>query len=685
LAEKVRCEIGSSGGEKISRDIVVFLVSIVVVGVIVLAAHWPALSRKSLSFDDEQYLLENQLVQNPGWKSARRFLTEVLYPSTVRGYYQPLAMISLMADYAMGGRPDNLTPFRITSLALHLANTVLIILLLYQLFGEPWAAALVGLLFGVHPLTIEPIPWLSERKTLLAAFFVLWSLIFYVRFCRSRAPAGSALTSGNRKIYFVCMAFFILALMSKPTSTPLPLLMLLLDYWPLNRLSKKTFVEKIPFFVLGIIAAIITFLSQKNTAAVTMPGEYGPMRIPLIVCHNIIFYLYKFIWPVRLSAFYPFPEPFTLQNPIVLVGVIGTAVLFAALLISLRWTRSLLTGWLFFFLAIFPTLGIIGFHPVIAADRHAYLPMVGFLLPLAALLTHFCRVSTATFSRRHILALALVLLVSVAEIVILRRYLVHWRDTVTHYKYMLSLTPDYPILHNNLALAFGRMDKTDEAIENFYRSLQLKNNSHEVHNNLGNALLKKGKIDEAIEHYRKAISLTKNLRLRRNPLPGFAEAHYNLANALRMQGHFNEAVEHYNQALTLTPEDADTHYGLGLALAELKKFSQAIEHYKKAIEIKPNFIIAHGHLGLALAAVGRNDEALKEFRIVLSVRPEDAEMHFNVGVLLERQGKIAEAINAYQQALQINPDYTQARDYLKAALAKKQAEKNNHKKAHKLF
>jgi tetratricopeptide (TPR) repeat protein len=658
------CEVSEEEKSRGHREIVVLLVSIVVVGVIVLAAHWPALSAKSLSLDDDQYLLENRLVQNPSWNSTRCFLTEVLYPSTVRGYYQPLAMISLMADYALGGRPDNLTPFRITSLALHLANTALIILFLYLLFGEPWAAALVGLLFGVHPLTVEPIPWLSERKTLLAAFIVLWSLIFYVRFCHYR----------NRKNYFVCIAFFILALMSKPTSTPLPFLMLLLDYWPLNRLSKKVVLEKIPFFILSIAAAIITFISQKNTADVTMPSEYGLMQIPLIVCHNIIFYLYKFIWPVRLSAFYPFPQPFTPQNPMVLAGVIGTVVLLAILPVSLLWTRSLLAGWLFFFLAIFPTLGIIGFHPVIAADRHAYLPMVGFLLPLAALLTCFHRVSIATFSRRHILALVMVLLVSAAEIITLRRYLVHWCDTVTHYEYMLSLTPGYPTLHNNLALAFERLDKTDEAIEHYYRSLQL-SDSYEVHNNLGNALLEKGEIDEAIEHFRNAIALTENMRLRKNQMPGFAEAHYNLANALSMQERFDEAVEHYNQALQLTPYDADTHYALGLTLAKMKEFSQAIEHYKKAIELEPNFIFAHGRLGLALAAVGRNDEAIEEFQIVLSDRPEDAEIHFNIGVLLEQQGEIIKAIKHYQQALQINPDFTQAHEHLQAALAK-QAENN---------
>ena len=195
------------------------LTGVIVVCGIVFAVHKPALSARAVSFDDEQYLFENHLVQNPSFKSAGRFLSEVLRPSTVRGYYQPLTMISLMLDYAMGGRADNLMPFRLTSLALHTANTILIILLLYQLFDNMWAAAATGLLFGLHPMTVESIPWLAERKTLLAVFFALWSLIFYIRFSRSR----------GRRNYGFCMMFFILALLSKQNTTRLPILMLLLD------------------------------------------------------------------------------------------------------------------------------------------------------------------------------------------------------------------------------------------------------------------------------------------------------------------------------------------------------------------------------------------------------------------------------------------------------------------------
>jgi len=651
LGEKICRKTGSNGSGGGACSIAVFLVCLVVAAGVVLAAHWPALSSKALSFDDEQYLLENKLVKNPGLKSTERFLSEVLYPSSVRGYYQPLAMISLMTDYAMGGRADNLTPFRITSLALHIANTILIIVLLYQLFGNFWAAAAAGLLFGVHPITIESIAWLSERKTVLSAFFVLWSLICYIRFSRT----------GSKKIYAFCIGFFILALLSKPTATPLPILMLLLDYWPLARLSKKGVVEKIPFLLVSFVSAIITFLSQRNTAEVIMPSQHGPLYIPYIITHNIIFYLYKFVWPVRLSAFYPFPSPFTIGHPMILAGVTGTIILFIAMVISLRWTKALVMGWLFFFLAVFPTLGIIGFHPVIAADRHAYLPMVGFLLPVAAGLSILFRNSY----KGCIIGSALLVMVYSTEIFGVRGYLVNWRDTVTHYKYMLSLTPNHEVLHNNLALALAGLGKTDEAIEQYSRSLQLKEN-HEVHNNIGNALQKKGQIDEAIVHYRRAIELTENRKLRWNQPPGFAEAHYNLAAALRIKGQFAEAVQHYRKVLELKPDDVDALRGLGTTLAKLKEFDKAIECYNKALEIEPDNVFVHGQLSLALAGAGRIDEAIKEIRFVLKIMPDDVEMYRNLGILLEGKGETAEAIKSYQAGLQIDPNAANVRQLLEA-------------------
>ena len=621
-----------------------------IAAVIVLAAHWPSLSSTAFSFDDDQYLFENQLVQNPGWESARRFLCEVLHPSSVRGYYQPLAMLSLMADYAMGGRLDNLRPFHITSLTLHLANTLLIIVFLYLLFGNSLAAVTVGLLFGVHPLTIESIPWLSERKTLLAAFFVLWCLIFYVRFSRTQSWQS----------YLLSMVFFILALMSKPSSTPVPLLMILLDYWPLNRLSKKTIIRKIPFFVVAVIAAIITFLSQKNTSSVTMPAEHGLVHILLIICHNIVFYLQRFTWPVGLSGYYPFPSPFALSHPNVLAGVIGTAVLSVILLVSLRWTRSLVTGWLFFFLAIFPTLGVIGFHPVIAADRHAYIPIMGLFLPLCGAVAWLCRGWTEKLSRRCIVALAVIACLAAAEITATRSYLVHWRDSVSLHRYMIKLAPNVTVLHNNLGNFLDERGETEEAIEHFNKSLEINPYSPEVHNNLGNVLHNVGRSDDAIEHFRKALELR----------PKFSQIHYNLARVLATQGKNDEAISEYRLALQTRPRNVDILSNLAYLLAEQERYEEAVQLYEKALEVKPDDIIVHGRLGLALAGLGKNDEAIKQFKKVLAARPADVEMFCNVGILLEQQGKLAEAIVQYRRALEIQPDYTKAKDLLHDALEK---------------
>jgi hypothetical protein len=269
-------------------------------------------------------------VQEPGWESAWRFLTEVLEPSTVGGYYQPLTMISLMLDCAMGGSNENLLPFHRTSLVLHVLNTALIIFLLYLLFGNAWLAAAGGLLFGLHPMTVEPVPWVGERKTLLATFFTLWSVIIYVFFVRR----------GGWKPFAGVAATYILALMSKPTSIALPLMLVVMDYWPLRRLRTGTVLEKMPLFLAGGCFAFVTYVSQSRTAAAALGGGYGLERVGLVICHNIVFYLYKIILPVNLSPFYAFPEPLALSHPVVLAGVAGSCALIAVLIISLRWTRA---------------------------------------------------------------------------------------------------------------------------------------------------------------------------------------------------------------------------------------------------------------------------------------------------------------------------------------------------------
>jgi len=572
------------------------------VSVLVLVAHWPALSARALSFDDNEYLTDNYLVRRPGWASASRFLHEVLEPSTVRGYYQPLTMISLMLDYAAAGRPDNLRPFHRTSLCLHVANTALVIGFVYAVFGQAWVAAMVGLLFGVHPLTVEPIPWVGERKTLLAAFFTLVSLLSYVRYARrGGVPTYAAGTVG-----------YVLALMSKPTSTPLPLLMLLLDYWPLNRLGRRAILEKVPLFLIGGVFAAITYVSQARTAVVLVPDERSAMRIVLILCHNIVFYLKKMVWPANLSSHYPFPQPFDVTEPAVLAGVLGTLVLLPALLISLRWTRALLTGWLFFFVAVFPTMGVIGFTNVIASDKYVYLPSVGILLVLAWALNHLWggpwRVVAPTAGRTAMGVAALI--VAAMEIAATRRYLSHWKDTDALYRHMLSLAPQSWGLHCNFGNFFVGQGRLDEAIRQYDEALRLQPGLAEVHGNMGNALAAQGKIDEALHHYRQVVRLK----------PDYPQGHTNLGRALADLGRLDEAIHHYNEALRLKPNLPGALNNLAWLLATQEGTPwfdpvRAVELARQACEQTNDQHPDHlDTLAAAYAAAGRFPEAVSTAR-----------------------------------------------------------------------
>jgi len=654
-----------SSEKTILQQVKLPVILIAIVCFLVLITHWPGLSAKALSFDDSQYLTDNLLVQNPGWASAKRFLTEILEPSTVEGYYQPLAMISLMLDYALGGRENNLMPFHRTSLILHIANTALIIMLLYLLFDQIWIAAAVGLLFGVHPMTVEPIPWVGERKTLLAAFFSLWSLIFYVY---SRTTHHARRTTVP--LYIGSLIAYLLALMSKPTSTPLPAVMLLLDYWPLCGTGfqpvgtrprwpchvRRAVLEKMPFFVLGGVSAVVTYISQSRTAVAVLPSQFGFMRIPLVICHNVIFYLYKMVWPVNLSSHYPFPSPLNLSQPMVLAGVIGTIILILLLILSLRRTRAAIAGFSIFFVAILPTMQIIGFTNVIASDKFVYLPSIGLLMALASFLVWLCANSKGIAKY----AIAVIIVISAAaEASATHRYLSFWQNSVGLYEYMLKRAPKAADLYHSLAISLQSDEKLDDAIKNYRLALQLKSrNTSSVYNNLGSALETEGKFEEAVSCYRQALQLR----------PGFARAYYNLGHLLQSQNKLDEAADCYRKAIKFKPEYVKAYYNLGHLMQSQEKLDEAIGYYQKAIAIKPDFADAHYNLGQVLASKGKLDEAISHYRTALSIQPNDAEAYYNLGHALQLRNRLDEAVDCYRRAVSIKPDYARAYNNLGVAL-----------------
>jgi len=595
--------------------------TITLVTAVIIAAFWPVLSAQALSFDDDEYMVDNPLVHHPGWSSAGRFLSEVFHPSTVGGYYQPLNMISLMLDWRLGGRPDNLRPFHRTSLIIHVLNTLLIILLLYQLFGSFPAAALVGMLFGVHPMTVETIAWVSERKTLLAACFSLSSLVLYVNAARGK----------HKTLYYTgCLLTYIFALMSKPTSLPLPVIFLLLDYWPLGRLSWRTVRGVIPFFIVAGCCAVITIISQAATARVVTPHAFPLMQIPYTICHNVIFYLHKIFWPTDLSSHYPFPSPMSLSNPAILIGVVGSFILLAALLISLRWTPAFLVGWLIFMVAALPTMQIFRFSDVIASDKFAYLPSVGLLLVLAWLLHRSWRAlrSGKSYVFSQSIIVIIILGLAGAESLATRHYLTYWKNSLTLYHRMIDLAPESPIPH------FA----------------------------LGCALRKQDQLDEAMQEFRLAAKLD----------PAYYPAHINLAMGLFLTGHTDEAIKEFQTALRLHHDDA-AYFNLANAYIQAKQIDKAVPLYQQALQLNPRYVAAHSNLAAALTLLQQYDKALLHYQLALQLDPDHFNTRINFADTLLALGKYDLAIQQYESALRLDPKSTRAQEGLQTAREKKSA------------
>jgi len=607
--------------DKTIRQKILFAALMGMVAVVLFLAYLPALDSRAIFFDDDEYLVQNNLVQNPGWSSLKRFITEVSEPSTVRGYYHPLAMISLMLDYAAGGRVDNLVVFHRTSLLLHIANTMLVIILFYLLFGRYWPAVLAGLLFGLHPLCADSVVWIAERKTVLAGFFAFGSFIFYVLYVRKK----------SRAFYLIFLLGYILAVLSKPTTIMLPFLLVLLDCWALQRMSKRAILEKIPLFIIFLLAGAAVFASQNRAAPVIVPFDKPLVQVPMLICHNIVFYLFKSIWPVEISAYYPFPRPFEASNPAVLLGLVGTVVLVIVLVVSVLKTRALLMGWLFFFVAVLPAMGILSFTDVITANRFMYLPILGFLMPLTAFLNHILYNKAFRFSHKSlwITAAFTAAVLGCVEFKLTNSYLQKWQSTEKLYRYMLTLSPNVAKLHNNLGNVLKYSD-VEESANCYKKAIELDENFVMAYNNLGNTCARQGRIDDAIEYYEKALSID-----------------------------YDPAVNYYA-----------IYYNLGVSYADKGNFALAGRHFEKATELKPDLVVAYKQWAAVLASRGRLNEAVDKFRIILRIQPKNEKTYCNIGILLEQQGKITEAIEQYQQALKINPQNTKAKQLLQAALAK---------------
>jgi len=619
------------------------LIGICLVAAIV-AVYWPVYKYDFVKYDDDSYVTDNINVQlGLNWKSFHWAFTAAGYASN----WHPLTWLSHMLDYQLF--KDWAGGHHLVNVFFHILNTLVLFYILRRMTKAIWPSAFVAAAFALHPLHVESVAWIAERKDVLSTFFWLLTMWAYVRYVEN----------SKLKWYLTSLILFILGLMSKPMLVTVPFVLLLLDYWPLERkFSKMLIIEKIPFFFCSLASCAVTFLVQRKGGAMSNIESFGlAARINNAVVAYAM-YIVKMIWPNRLAVLYPHPGNSLSTAKVVICALLLVLISICFIYLGRR-RKFLAVGWLWYLGTLVPVIGLVQVGLQAMADRYTYITLTGLFIIVAWGAKEFAH----KWQHRNIILTSSAVIVLFALSVTTAGQLRYWKNSLTLFDHTLQVTKNNYFILSNYTTYLSGLGRFNEAIEQFGKLLKIKPDSAEVHNNLGGALLEIGRTQQAIEHFELAIKYK----------PSLAPAYCNLANALRSQNKLEEAVPYYQQAVKIKPDYIKAWLELAITFNEMKNYNQAIEYFNKVLEIDRGDVFAHGYLSLALAAAGKTDEAIKEIRFVLSVRPDDVEMYRNLGILLERKGQIAEAIKAYRTALQINPDDTGTRQLLETALKNQKA------------
>jgi len=647
---------------------------------VTLALYWPVTGHDFVNLDDPEYVTANVHVQGGlTWESV-----EWACSNTVCCNWHPLTVWSHMLDCQLFG----LKPWghHLTSVLLHALNAALVFALLQLMTGSTWRSMAVAALFALHPLRVESVAWVAERKDVLSAFFGLLALMAYARYAqngrqksevRSQTPAvpntqhATRNTQHASSFFLLSLSFFALGLMSKPMLVTLPFVMLLLDYWPLRRMEKvevrgqrsevgsrssrftfhvSLLLEKLPFFILAALGSIVTMVVQRRamTAVESLPLDARAGNA--LISYGR--YLGKLLWPTDLAVYYPHPGHWPLDQ----VMLAGGAILGLSVLIWVTRRRHpyLLVGWLWFVGTLVPVIGLVQVGAQAMADRYTYLPSLGGLIMAVwgvSALTQRWRYQALALSVAGGAAVLLCL-------VLTRQQAGCWKESETLFRHALAVTKDNWLAHINLGIALHNKGQLDQALSHFQEAARLKPNHADVYSNLGVALDDNGQTDEAIRQFEKAIQLR----------PNHADARYNLGNALAKQGHADEAIRQFQEALRLKPDKADAHNNLGLALARQGQTDAAIRQFQEALRLNPGHADAHLNLGNALAAKGQTDTAIQQFQETLRLKPDYAQARYNLGIILSMKGQTDGAISQFQEAVRLQPAYPEALSGLAGAL-----------------
>src|SRR5438445_8753083 len=632
-----------------------------------LAAFLPTLQNHFVNWYDDKNFLDNHHYRGLTWQQLSWMWTTHL------GHYIPLTWMTLGMDYLLWGM--NPVGYHLTSLLLHAASAVvfyfvvvrILTLALPRLADRGHAlvasAGFAALVFAIHPLRVESVAWVTERRDVLSGLFYLLTLLTYLRSCE-RPELG-------RWWYGLSVALFGCALLSKSMAVSLPVVLLILEVYPLRRLggslgwasasARRVYVEKIPFVLLAAAASALALLAQLSSRAMVSVAHLSALDRLAVSAYGLSFYLWKTVVRLNLSPLYMLPQTVNPAATPFIVSYGGVlAVTAIALALRRRWP-GLPAAWLAYVVVLLPVLGIAQSGPQIAADRYTYLAALGWAILAGAGLMSCWRLSTSsTTGAPATWGLAGIATGVVIALGVLTWNQVQvWQDSERLWTHAVAVDPNSFMAHNNLGYALDRQGKLAEAIEHYRQALRIKPDYAEAHNNVGHALDGQGKPAEAIEHFQQALRIK----------PETAEAHVNWGLALDRQGKPAEAIEQFQQALHIQPENAEAPDNWGDVLGQQGKPAEAIEHFQQALRIQPDYAEAHSNWGVVLGQQGKPAEAIGHFRQALRIQPEKAETHNNWGVALTQQGKPAEAIEHFRRALRIQPENAEAHNNLARALA----------------
>jgi tetratricopeptide (TPR) repeat protein len=599
-----------------------------------LLVFWQVRHFDFINYDDSVYVYENPHILNGLTAGSIRWA----FTTGFAEFWHPLTWISLMLDCQLFGASAG--RIHLVNLLLHIANTLLLFIVLKKMTGALWQSAFVAALFALHPLHVESVAWVSERKDVLSTFFWLLAMLAYAQYVKKPGIVR----------YLLTLLIFALGLMAKPMLVTLPFVFLLLDYWPLERkISRHLVVEKIPFIVLSIASSVIAFIAQQSRKSflsfVAIPSLKFRIANALI---SYMKYIEKMFYPAGLAPFYPHP----VENVSVLYAIISAVFLLLVTIVVIRFAKNhryLVTGWFWYLGTLIPVIGIIQVGNHAMADRYTYITLTGLFIIIAWGLPELF----AKLPQRKIILGAAMIIVLTALGICAGRQTSYWKNSVilfshandvTQNNYVaynslgdaygrlgrlsqaievfdraIEISPGYDEARYNLGVAYAKMDRWPEAIEAYERVLKINPDYIEAYNNLGVAYGKIGRVTEAIEFYQHAIKLK----------PDYAEAYYNLGRLFGNNGRTDEAIDAYKQAIKIKPDLAQAHNNLGRIFANSDRWHEAIEAYKQAVKFKPDLFEAHNNLGYAYLAVGDKNSALAEYNILKSLNPQLADKLLN--------------------------------------------------------